>query len=105
MKGVTLILSILILLLSLKPCSDGNNAEDQIADEISVNHDHGQDNDDTCPVTCICICCGMSITYELLDPFTLQLNTEISTLVFSEYASDYRFDFLANIWQPPQLIG
>ena len=105
MKFVTIILSLIILLLSTKPCSDGQNIEDQHQDEISVNHNHQEDSDDSCPVTCICNCCGMSITYEPIKTFNLKLNIEISTELISTYQPIYRFNFLSNIWQPPQVIS
>jgi hypothetical protein len=104
-KFVTIILSLIILLLSAKPCSDGQNIEDQHQDEISVNHNHQEDSDDSCPVTCICNCCGMSITYEPIKTFDLKLNIEISTELSSTYQPIYRFNFLSNIWQPPQVIS
>ena len=105
MKFVTIILSLIILLLSTKPCSDGQNIEDQHQDDISVNHNHQEDSDDSCPVTCICNCCGMSITYEPIKTFNLKLNIEISTELISTYQPIYRFNFLSNIWQPPQVIS
>ena len=42
-----------MLVLSIKPCSDGNNAEDQYQDEISAEHNHQNDSDDSCPITCL----------------------------------------------------
>lgn len=105
MKFVTIILSLIILLLSAKPCSDGQNIEDQHQDEISVNHNHQEDSDDSCPVTCICNCCGMTITYEPIKTFNLKLNSEISSELISTYQPIYRFNFLSNIWQPPQVIS
>tara|TARA_R110002050_G_scaffold74772_4_gene160133 strand:- start:33613 stop:33930 length:318 start_codon:yes stop_codon:yes gene_type:complete len=105
MKGITIILSLIILTLSITPCSDGNNAEDKHLDEIGVNHDHQSDSDDSCPITCSCNCCGMTITYEPIQIFKLEFITKISTTLFSSYKSNYRFDFQSNIWQPPQLIS
>lgn len=105
MKFVTVILSLIILLLSAKPCSDGQNIEDQHQDEISVNHNHQEDSDDSCPVTCICNCCGMTITYEPIKTFDLKLNIEISTELISTYQPIYGFNFLSNIWHPPQVIS
>lgn len=92
------------LVLSIKPCSDGTNAEDHQKDEISANHNHQEDSNDSCPATCICNCCGMSITYEPLATFVFRDCYRISTEVFYSYQSKYRFDFLTNIWQPPQVI-
>ncbi|WP_092852086.1 DUF6660 family protein [Algibacter pectinivorans] len=105
MKYFTIILSLLILVLSITPCSDGNNSEDHHKDEISANHNHQEDSDDSCPITCICNCCGMTITYEPFQTIDLKLNIKISTIDFSTYQSNYRFDFNSNIWQPPQLIS
>ncbi len=92
-------------MLSAKPCSDGQNIEDKHQDEISVNHNHQEDSDDSCPVTCICNCCGMTITYVPIKTFDLKLNIEISTELISTYQSIYRYNFLSNIWQPPQVIS
>ena len=105
MKGTVAILSFLMLFLSLKPCSDRVSPEGKYIDEINVNHNHQKDNDDSCPVTCICNCCEISITYELINPPNLKMNLDISALVLSEYQSNYKFDSLTNIWQPPQLIS
>ena len=105
MKFITIILSLLILVLSITPCSDGNNSEDQHQDEISANHNHQNDSDDSCPITCACNCCGMTITYQPLQAYTLGLNNQISTEIISDYQSIYRFNFHSNIWQPPQLIS
>jgi len=105
MKYFTFILSLLILGLSIKPCSDGNNAEDQHTDEITANHNHQNDSDDSCPIACICNCCGMTITYQPIETVDLKLNIPIPTTDFSTYQSNYRFDFHSNIWQPPQLIS
>ena len=103
MKFVTIILSLIILVLSIKPCSDGNNSEDLHKDEISANHNHQNDNDDTCPITCICNCCGIAITYEPIQTYNLVLKNQISTEIVSAYQSIHGFDFHSNIWQPPTL--
>ncbi len=105
MKFLTVILSLTILFLSAKPCSDGQNKEDQQHKEIDIEHNHQEDSDDSCPVTCICNCCGISITYEPLVTFELLNFHKISTQVISIYKSNYRFNFHSNIWQPPQVIS
>ena len=105
MKFVTIILSLIILLLSVKLCSDGQNKEDQHQDEMSIEHNHSEDSDDSCPVTCICNCCGMSITYEPLAKYEVKFYTKISTQIITTYEPFYMFDFLSNIWQPPQVIS
>ncbi len=94
-----------MLVLSIKPCSDGNNAEDQHKDEITIEHNHQNDSDDSCPITCACNCCGMTITYQPFQTFNLGLDNLISTEIAIVYQSIYRFYFHSNIWQPPQLIS
>lgn len=103
-KFTTIILSFLILFLSVKPCSDGQNIEDKQPDEISMNHNHQKDSDDSCPLTCICNCCGMSITYESIKIYSLVSYPKISTELISTYQPIYRFIFKSYIWQPPQVI-
>ena len=92
-------------MLSAIPCSDGQNMEDQHQDEISVNHNHQEDSDDSCPVTCVCNCCGMAITYETIKAYNLIEYHKISTELISTYQPIYRFNFLSNIWQPPRVIS
>ena len=103
MKFLTFILAITLLALTAMPCSDGQNFEDQQHEEIGAEHNHQEDSDDSCPITCICNCCGMSITYEPLGSFNLTINSKISTEIMSSYQSLYRFDFHSSIWQPPQV--
>lgn len=104
MKGLAFIVSIFMLLISLNPCSDGNNTEDKLVDELSIAHDHQDDTDDSCLTTCICSCCGTSISYGPTPPFSVKEYPEIIITPLYEYQSNYRFDFHSNIWQPPQLI-
>lgn len=104
MKFLSIILSFIIFALSAKPCSDGLNREDQIHEELSIEHNHQEDSDDSCPITCICNCCGMSITYVPLATFELVFQTKISTNLIATYQPIYRFDFQSNIWQPPKII-
>jgi hypothetical protein len=102
-KFGSIILALIILLLSVIPCSDGQNLEDKNPEKISANHNHQEDSDDSCSTICICNCCGMSITYEPLGSFNLTINSKISTEIMSSYQSLYRFDFHSSIWQPPQV--
>ncbi|MEX0314953.1 MAG: DUF6660 family protein [Allomuricauda sp.] len=105
MKNIAVILSLFFVFLSVKPCSDGTNSEDLHRSEINSNHNHQEDSDDSCPVTCACDCCGMSIPYEPLKVYGLTNCKSISTESISTYQPIYRFNFLSNIWQPPQVIS
>lgn len=83
------------------PCSDGLNEAD-IEHENTAEHNHHEDEDDACPITCFCACCGISITYQLEGNITFNEHQKISTLVLFHYQSNYRYNVNAKIWQPPQ---
>ncbi|WP_046759184.1 DUF6660 family protein [Kordia jejudonensis] len=103
MKSISFILGFLILALALKPCADGYNAEHENDVEISMEHSHQNDHDDSCAMLCVCNCCGTLIVHQEPPTFALQSKIKISTQLNSHYESHYRFNILAAIWQPPQV--
>lgn len=103
MKFLSFLLAFTLFTLAMSPCSDGQNINDHQTE--NTNHNHKEDLDDSCPATCICSCCGTSITLESATTFELLFYSKISTQFISTYQSTYRFDFQATIWQPPQLIS
>ncbi len=104
MKIVAFILSILILVMSVKPCSDGSIVTSSESIEYSgCHHDssdrHG-DDEDGCSPFCVCQCCGITLimpefrpSYEVLDDF----HFGYSFL----YSFDYSFDYTTGVWHPP----
>ncbi|WP_298540223.1 DUF6660 family protein [uncultured Aquimarina sp.] len=105
MKLFTIILSVFILSSTLIPCSDALNSEDQEDVFCDHKHDHSEDTDDSCASICICTCCGVTITYELLKQFNVAIRTVIISKDDCIYQSDYTFYFFPNIWQPPRSIS
>lgn len=105
MKGITFILGLLFLVSALKPCSDGPNFQDPQEDQVCATHSHQGDTNDTCAVACVCACCGTVMNYQESSVFELEINPEISTRTPFTFQSNYRFDFLSAIWQPPKLNG
>ena len=105
MRPFPILLSLLMLALTIVPCSDGNNKEDLHANTISVEHNHQEDTDDSCPITCLCNCCGMTLTYQSISMAFWTPYMEISTNKIIRYQSLYRLDIYDNIWQPPRLIS
>ena len=105
MRFLTIILSLTILFLSLKPCSDGQNLEHEYQDEISMNHNHQEDSSDSCSAICICSCCSITITDLTIELYNLKENSTEFIQIISSYQSNYRFDYYTSIWQPPQRIG
>ena len=105
MKVIAIILALLLFSPPAVPCSDEHPAEDLCQNETGDHHNHQDENEDSCAMTCICSCCGTTITYQPIPNFNLELNADISSSLFSTYQSIYRFGFLANIWQPPKVIS
>ncbi len=106
MRFLSTILAFIIFALTAKPCSDGQNLED-LHDRVSdIEHNHREDSDDSCPITCICNCCGMSITCTPLVSFELTIvYTKITKDIVNTYQTIYNFNFQSNIWQPPKVIS
>lgn len=105
MKSISFILGFLILALALKPCSDGLNSIHENDTEISMEHNHQDDHDDSCAMLCVCNCCGTLVVHQTPQTFTLASKIPISTTINSHYESHYRFDMLFTIWQPPQQLS
>ena len=92
-----------MLLLAVKPCSDGINSEHLDGISIELEHDHSTDSDDNCPTTCVCKCCGATITFVPAKRIVVPTDPLISTVVFCNYPVNYLFEYQSNIWQPPRM--
>ncbi|APY11835.1 hypothetical protein BWZ22_11585 [Seonamhaeicola sp. S2-3] len=103
MKFLACLLAITMLALSAIPCSDGQNLKNQQYEEMHAAHNHQEESGDCCPVTCICNCCGASITFTSLTTLVLFYFSRVPTQLITTYQSNYRFDFYFGIWQPPQV--
>ncbi len=104
MKIVAFILSILILVMSVRPCSDGSTISScESAEYSGCHHDTGDQRggvEDDCSPFCVCQCCGITLfmpdfipSYEVLDDF----HFGYSFL----YSFDYSFDYSTGVWHPP----
>jgi len=102
---VRTILLIILTALFLQPCSDSKNCcQDSDARTYQENHNHAQDNDDSCSPFCQCICCNISVVTfysnfpKLISP-TQILVTKIVVTKDVSFVSKYQ----ENIWQPPKI--
>jgi hypothetical protein len=90
-------MSILVLALTLIPCSD-------TACTTDTAHSHKEDKTDECTPFCICDCCGAQITLTSFNFGTPErqfhtLSEETNQL----YISSYIPGFYGHIWQPPKI--
>jgi len=100
MKTITVILAMLILGLSMLPCTDGHTCEEEAGTSFASNHDHSQDENDLCSPFCVCACCGSIFTLEDLPIYDDLPALENITYRF-HYSFLYAFSFINNIWRPP----
>lgn len=104
MRWFAIIMAIVMAVLVVLPCTDGDNscADDKLAISAPSQHDHDQDFDDLCSPFCSCACCSV-VMYNLY--FTAQ-NLTILTAVDAPQ-NLWRNVFVAShnlgsVWQPPK---
>lgn len=105
MKILTFIMSLLVMALSLVPCSDAmNECEPKPTSHEDTSHNHQADHDDFCSPFCSCNCCGANVVLsgfgfqEAINPQYIPISEEVNT-----YTTSYIPSFYGNIWQPPKI--
>ncbi|WP_353129775.1 DUF6660 family protein [Parapedobacter pyrenivorans] len=109
MKWFAMILAILLTVLFVMPCTDGDNrCQDESATQTTdqMTHDHGKDKDDGCSPFCLCACCSIAVAaFHFHQP---KLGNLIPKPILREAVirNDYFVsNYLGNIWQPPKSIS
>ncbi|MFT4661492.1 MAG: hypothetical protein ACI8XB_001769 [Patiriisocius sp.] len=109
MRILAFILSLVVLSISLVPCTDGLEAhshEENIAnlehghDHEHNDHDHSEESGDDCPPFCSCTCCGVSITIPTNEIWSIKNNSNLFSYSF-HYSSLYTYAFSEGLWHPP----
>jgi hypothetical protein len=90
------------MVLSVLPCSDDANCNQDNVEQIADHSDH-EHEEDTCTPFCVCTCCG-SVGFTVSIPFfDIQIEKyEITQSVISydpHFISSYHYSF----WQPPKI--
>lgn len=110
MRYLSAILACMIFILSLLPCTDGQehiadshieHHESHIVDEHSdENSSTSHDHEGNCPPFCTCNCCGVTVSITELDTYSISFfNPEIQT----EFHYSFHYSHLhpTIVWQPP----
>lgn len=98
-----LILSFIVLALSVLPCSDDENCNQEKV-ELAADHSDHDHEEDFCTPFCVCSCCG-SVGFVLAVPFFDikqsygDKTPKLITPYQSAFISSYNFSF----WQPPKV--
>jgi len=100
------ILSIITLVLTLFPCSDGfaqynDTNETQITLNTNDTQDHHSDDGNLCTPFCTCLCCASLVYFEKSLSIT-QLEP-ISQTVNNYFDSNLTLGFIGRNFQPPKL--
>lgn len=99
-----LILSVIILMLSCMPCTDGFKAMSGKAKQEIAKTSHQQDSHsktDACSPFCSCSCCTSSPVPQMMSELTL-VKPQLTKKDNPFYSSLIK-GILLSIWQPPQL--
>jgi len=104
MRWFATIMVIILTVLFVLPCTDGNNrCEGNNVQTSQAGHNHDQDRDDSCSPFCQCACCSISIaTFHFTSPeiYVLsQIPVTKNTVIRDVY---FVSNYLGSIWQPPQ---
>jgi hypothetical protein len=98
-------MSVLVLTLSLVPCSDAmNECKPKVITHEESSHSHKTDHDDFCSPFCSCNCCGATVVLgsfgfqETLNPVYIPIGEKVIS-----YSSSFIPSFYENIWQPPKI--
>lgn len=107
MKNFWLLFSILLLTLSVYPCSDSEECLTKTSIEVSENTNHEKHNHETeqCPPFCSCACCGVN-AFQFQNPLysfkrNLVLYNQKENINF--YSFIYNKKIADKIWHPPKI--
>ncbi|WP_418382261.1 DUF6660 family protein [Wenyingzhuangia fucanilytica] len=105
MRFVALILSFIVFVMAILPCTDSifTNVNEVTNTEICDTHqEHSEDVHDECTPLCTCNCCGTSITLPLLITFQdNHINIYDNSCYF--YSYHYHYKFAKGLWHPPNI--
>ena len=105
MRTIAKILSIMTVVLTLLPCSDGyvqyqNNNTIQISLNTDDTQDHHSDDGDLCTPFCTCVCCA-SLVYVVKSLDVSQ--PELMKIESIQYHDPNRnSDYISRNFQPPR---
>lgn len=102
MKFIASILALVILVLSVVPCTDANAMNSKATTEITkTSYQHDNPLNDTCPPICSCSCCTDSPIPQVIAKLIL-VKPELKKRYNTIYSSFIKGISLS-VWQPPKL--
>lgn len=102
MRLLTHILLLFVLAVSVIPCSSMDDCcDDEI--EQSACHDDHEEESQSCTPFCVCSHCS-NVGFVWENPnFYIPFQTTQTTLLATEYRSQFSSSYFHSFWQPPKL--
>lgn len=103
MKFIAFILGLIILALSVMPCTDAKAMNGKAKTELTqATHQQGNPLSDACSPFCQCACC---VGFSIVKPITsFSIIEPVSPKSYSLFFSSSSKRISLPIWQPPQLV-
>ncbi|WP_157447121.1 DUF6660 family protein [Cytophaga aurantiaca] len=101
------IFSIYIIVLSMMPCTDAVTCEKDIHTKEQTathQHNHREDEADSCSPFCVCACCGVSgVIFSSPKLFFIRTKKATTPVLASTYNSEFISTYYYTFWQPPKI--
>lgn len=100
------IFSIYITVLAIMPCTDAATCEKEVHTENATahQHNHREDDTDSCSPFCVCSCCGVvGIYFSSPQLFFTKTKTIHSSVLVATYNSEFISSYYYTFWQPPKI--
>ena len=99
------IFSMYIMALTIMPCTDSVTCKnDSPASTSSNQHDHREDEADSCSPFCVCACCGVAgLLFPSPKLFFIKSKKANTPTQASTYNSEFISTYYYTFWQPPKI--
>lgn len=90
----------------MMPCTDAVTCEKDTHSEqaSSHQHDHREDETDSCSPFCVCSCCGVSgVIFSSPKLFFEKIKKVNTPVLVSTYNSEFSSSYFYSFWQPPKI--
>ncbi|WP_370584487.1 DUF6660 family protein [Parapedobacter sp. ISTM3] len=105
MKTIRVILGMVLLALSMLPCTDSYAAGTSLIRETHQTHSHENRRaaGDLCSPFCACGCCSTPVVIKFSMCYGMVIPAPLPERQYPLYRFTFTPSFINNIWQPPKI--
>jgi hypothetical protein len=93
-----------IMALTIMPCTDSITCENKTSTASTQQHDHREDDTDSCSPFCVCSCCGVAgVLFSSPTLFFERIKKADTPILASTYNSAFISTYFYTFWQPPKI--